>query len=328
MESYVIVAEEEDVRLDMFLASHSSGLSRSRVQALIRKGDVLVNACSSKPSYRLKAGDKVVVIIPPPASVSLEPEDIAFPILYEDHAIVILNKPPGLVVHPAPGHGTGTLVHGLLRHCRDLSGIGGLLRPGIVHRLDKDTSGIMVVAKNDNSHAFLSEQFKMGVVQKRYLAVVHGCMKEAKGRIDLPIGRHSRQRKKMAVAGSGGRAALTEWQTLESFQNEFTLLSLSLKTGRTHQIRVHLSAIGHPVLGDMVYSYGRQWLKIHSRHGKSLLPVLKRQMLHASDLGFIHPVHRDYVRFHAPMPDDMALVLQKLKEAGEESDSTIPPQKG
>jgi 23S rRNA pseudouridine1911/1915/1917 synthase len=252
--------------------------------------------------------------IPQPSPLCLQPEAVAFDVVHEDDAIIVVNKPAGLVVHPAPGHPTGTLVHGLLKHCTDLSGIGGVSRPGVVHRLDKDTSGLMVVAKDDEAHASLARQFKSGAVKKQYLAVVHGCMSEAEGRMDLPIGRHPKSRKRMAVAPSGrGRHAVTVWTTEKVFRTGFTFLSVSLQTGRTHQIRVHLSHAGHPVVGDAVYGYGRKGWKRHPLFQKGLLPAVNRQLLHARLLGFEHPRENAYLEFEAPLPDDMNAVLQALE---------------
>jgi len=306
---YEIIDEGQDVRLDIFLSSRAIGLSRSRAQALIRSGDAKVNDLPSKPSYKLKAGDKLVISIPPPSATVVEPQEVDFEIIYEDDSIIVLNKPAGIVVHPSPGHATGTLVHGLLKHCRDLSGIGGKLRPGIVHRLDKDTSGLMVAAKNDLAHESLADQFRSGTVQKRYLAIVHGFLKGEGGKVNLPICRHPRKRKEMSVAASGGRRALTIWKKVAEFPSGFSLLSLSLKTGRTHQIRVHLSSLGTPVVGDSIYGYGRNWWK----REKGVEAPIHRQMLHSSHLAFVHPTKSEFVSFEAPLPDDMAFLLQWLR---------------
>jgi len=313
--SYVITHQSQDTRLDVFLATHSNDLSRSRIQALIKRGFVTVNNCPIKPSYKLKAGDHVLLLIPPPETPDLEPEEVAFGILYEDDSLIVIDKPPGVVVHPGPGHPTGTLVHGLLKHCRDLSGIGGVLRPGIVHRLDKDTSGIMVVAKNDRIHSRLSCQFKAGEIKKQYVALVHGKMQGDEQEINLPISRHPKKRKEMSVSQAGGKKALTFWKKIEEFQSGFALLSIFIKTGRTHQIRVHLSHIGHPVVGDPVYGYGRRWWKKHPLWKTGILPNIDRQMLHARRLGFVHPDQMQYLEFESPLPDDMAhavLVLNWL----------------
>jgi 23S rRNA pseudouridine1911/1915/1917 synthase len=259
--SFFITDEERNQRIDAFLASRIQGLTRSRVQGLVKQGCVQVNNQQAKASYRLKTADHVNLRVPPALPYRLEPEPVEFSVVYQDSSLIIVNKPPGLVIHPAPGHLRGTLVHGLLEHSRDLSGIGGILRPGIVHRLDKDTSGLLVVAKNDRAHGHLSAQFKAGEVKKRYLAIVHGIIRGSHGEIDLPIGRHPKRRKEMAVVSSGGRTALTTWQKMEELGGKFSILSVTPKTGRTHQIRVHLSHVGHPVVGDPVYGYRRLWWK-------------------------------------------------------------------
>jgi len=261
----------------------------------------------------LKQGDKVSLSIPPPAAQKLEPEEVAFTIIYEDEALLVIDKPAGLVVHPAPGHATGTLVQGLLHHCGGLSEIGGTLRPGIVHRLDKDTSGLMVVAKNDGTHASLSRQFKSGMVRKEYVALVHGQVQEDEARIDLPIGRHPKKRKEMSVAFTGGRRALTIWRKMKVFESGFSLLSLTIKTGRTHQIRVHLAHRGHPVAGDPVYGYGKKWWKGHDLYKTGILSFPNRQMLHSRRLGFVHPDRNRCVEFEAPPPEDMENVLAALE---------------
>jgi 23S rRNA pseudouridine1911/1915/1917 synthase len=309
---FAITVEDRDWRIDAFLASRLKHMTRSRVQALIRTGYVEVNGNIPKASYRLKVGDYVILYIPPDEPSKLEPQSLSFSIVYEDAFLIVLNKPAGLVIHPAPGHPTGTLVHGLLHHCGDLSGVGGVLRPGIVHRLDKDTSGLLVVAKNDAVHLALAEQFKAGAVKKRYLALVHGKIEGIKGKIDLPIGRHPRKRKEMAVLMSGGKRALTLWEKEELLDKGFSLLSVTPKTGRTHQIRVHLSHVGHPVVGDPLYGPGKRWWKIHFPGIPETLNCIARQMLHAGMLGFIHPDSRVYCQFRAPMPDDMAEALRLL----------------
>jgi 23S rRNA pseudouridine1911/1915/1917 synthase len=303
------------VRLDLFLFAQSVGLSRSKIQALIKNGDVRINDCCSKPSHRLKAGDRVSLSIPSLPTRVLEPEAVEFGIIHEDESIIIVNKPPGLVVHPAPGHFKGTLVHGLLQHCRDLSTIGGELRPGVVHRLDKDTSGVMVVAKGDRAHRQLTRQFRLGKVKKEYIALVHGKIKGEKGEIDLSIARHPRKRKEMSVTHTGGRRAITIWGKIEEFQSGFSLLKISLRTGRTHQIRVHLSHIGHPVAGDPVYGYGRKSLKKTSLFKKGPLPPIDRQMLHSRLLGITHPDKGAYMEFEAPLAVDMERVLNDLRMA-------------
>jgi len=302
-------------RLDAFLVLQNQNLTRSRVQELIRSGFVRVNHLHSKPGYRLKPGDHVEVTLPPPQPLRLDPESVTFELIYEDSWLIVVNKPPGIVVHPAPGHFTGTLVHGLLQHCTDLSGIGGVMRPGIVHRLDKDTSGLMVVAKNDAAHAYLSAQFKAGKVTKRYVALVHGIVKGRKGEINLPIGRHPVRRKEMSVQPSKGRVAKTLWEKQEELAGLFSLLSVSPKTGRTHQIRVHLSHVGYPIVGDAVYGHRRSWWKKRFLEGSGLPGLIERQMLHAGTLGFVHPQGGDYREFTAPLPADMELVLEILRKA-------------
>ena len=311
--SFDIPIKCQDFRLDVFLSCHLIGLSRSKIQSLIKNRHVKVNRCPSKSSYKLRAGDHVSVSIPAPSSQILEPESVEFSIVHEDNSLIVVNKPAGIVVHPAPGHTTGTLVHGLLQHCHNLSGVGGMLRPGIVHRLDKDTSGLMVVAKSDQIHALLARQFKTGIVKKQYVALVHGRVKENEGKIDLPVARHPKKRKEMSVTLSGGRRALTLWQKIEEFDSDFSLLSISIKTGRTHQIRVHLSHLGHPVVGDPIYGYGRNWWKRHPFYKKGFLPAIHRQMLHSGKLGFIHPAEDCYLEFEVPLPDDMERAVRALK---------------
>jgi 23S rRNA pseudouridine1911/1915/1917 synthase len=312
--SYEISDSAERTRLDIFLSSCSISLTRSRIQTLIKNGFVRVNNSPSKPSYQLRLGDRVSLSIPDPVPQVLSPEPVEFEVIHEDSSLIVLNKPAGLVVHPAPGHSAGTLVHGLLQHCRNLSGIGGVLRPGVVHRLDKDTSGLMVVAKNDHAHGLLSSQFKAGTVKKQYLALVHGTVEGNEGMIDLPIARHPVRRKEMSVAPSKGKRALSLWHKIEDFRSGFSLLSISIKTGRTHQIRVHLSHKGHPVVGDAVYGYGRRWWKGHPlvKKDKDIVHLIKRQMLHSNCLGFIHPDHGSHVEFRVPLPDDMKEVIDAL----------------
>ncbi|MFC1821238.1 RluA family pseudouridine synthase [Thermodesulfobacteriota bacterium] len=311
--SHSITEEGIDQRLDIFLASQVEELTRSRIQELIRGGFVEVNGHSLKASYRLKSGDKVTLFIPPAASYHLTPEQIDFSVIFEDQSLIVLDKPPGMVVHPAPGHSTGTLVHGLLQHCKDLSGIGGVMRPGIVHRLDKDTSGLIVVAKNDRAHTRLAEQFKSSAVKKKYIALVHGIPAKTKGKIDAPIARHPKKRKEMGVVPSGGRAAVTFWGKMEEFNVGFTLLSVMPQTGRTHQIRVHLSYLGYPIAGDHIYGFKKKWWKKNSPLDEELLPEIKRQMLHAHKICFIHPEKKTSVEFEAPIPHDITRVLERLK---------------
>ena len=301
---------DQNERLDQFLASRAKELTRSRVQELIRAGHVRINEGPAKPSYRLKTGDVISIFVPPARPCRLEPERVDFGVVYEDSSLIVINKPPGVVIHPAPGHSTGTLVHGLLRHCRDLSGIGGELRPGIVHRLDKDTSGLMVAAKNDAAHQALAAQFKAKRVNKQYTAIVHGILKDGEGIIDLPIARHPVRRKEMCVVSSGGREAFTHWRKGEELAGKFSLLIVTPKTGRTHQIRVHLAHAGHPIAGDRVYGYRKTWWKKHWPAGQD---EVRRQMLHAGKLGFSHPESGEPCEFRAPLPEDMQRVLELMR---------------
>jgi len=293
-------------RLDLYLADQlkNRGLTRSRLQQLIRDGFVLVNGVRQKAGHSVQAGDICVVALPFPSPSELIAEPVDFACLYEDEDILVLAKPPGVVVHPACGHESSTLVHGLLHHCRHLSGINGELRPGIVHRLDKDTSGVMVVAKSDTAHRSLVDQFKGREVTKVYQALVQGIPSGKTGRITLPIGRHPVQRKKMAVR-EDGRAAVSNWRVLETFPQGFAFLEIRLETGRTHQIRVHMAAMGHPVAGDAVY--GR-------RNSLSAGLGIDRQCLHALTLAFSHPRTGDFLEFTAPLWPDMQHTLFLLRQ--------------
>ena len=288
-------------RLDVFL-SGSIGLSRSQIDKLIKGGLVKINNQPAKQGHRVKTDDRIYVKVPEVKEITAKAEPIPLDIVYEDRDIIVINKPRGIVVHPAAGNIEGTLVNALLYHCKDLSGIGGKVRPGVVHRLDKDTSGLMVFAKNDEAHTGLSRQIKDRKMKKIYQAIVHGEVKNEKGEIDAPLGRHPVQRKKMAVVSSSNlksRDALTYYKVIERFSG-FTLLELDLKTGRTHQIRVHLSYIGHPVVGDTTYSRKKDEFGITG------------QMLHAKTLGFNHPVTGKYMEFNSELPDDMKKVLRVL----------------
>lgn len=296
-------------RIDVFL-SRETGLSRSQIDKLIRSGRVKLNRENAKAGYRVKADDRIILSVPPAKEIAARPENIPLDIVYEDKDIIVINKPPGIVVHPGAGNTEGTLVNAVLHHARDLSGIGGRIRPGVVHRLDKDTSGLIVFAKNDASHLDLSRQIKNREVKKTYLALVHGEIKDDSGAIDAPIGRNPVHRKKMAVIRSGSlkrREALTYYKVLERYKG-YTLVELDLKTGRTHQIRVHLSHIGHPVVGDRTYS--------KKKEGGASRPCLPagRQLLHASGLSFHHPITGKYLEFRSDMPEDMKQVLGVLVE--------------
>ena len=288
---FEFLAEPGDAgtRLDHFLSARITDLSRSRIQALMEEGHVLVNGEPKLRSCKVRVGDRIVLTVPPAISSENLPEDIALEILHEDDDLIVINKPPGLVVHPAPGHAGGTLVNALLHHCTALSGIGGVERPGIVHRLDKETSGCIVAAKNDIAHQSLTEQFAGREVRKIYLAIATGNFKKPKGTINVPLGRHPVYRQKMGVLlRGGGREAVTDWLVLSTLPCG-TLVQCTLHTGRTHQIRVHLKHLGHPVVGDEVYG---------KRAGFS------RQMLHAWKLGFSHPRTGNPLDFTAPIPPD------------------------
>ncbi|MDX1707144.1 MAG: RluA family pseudouridine synthase [Desulfobacterales bacterium] len=311
---------DEGQRLDVFVASQIAGHTRSFVAGLIGDRHFSVNGQPKKPGYRIKSGDTISGIIPPPAAIELKAEPLSLDVVFEDEAIIVVNKQPGLVVHPAPGHNGGTLVNGLLHHCADLGGIGGKLRPGIVHRLDKDTSGTLVVAKNDLAHTHLARQFKSRQVEKKYLALVHGVPRSPSGTIQLPIGRHPANRKRMSTVSRSGRTAETQWAIEDPFE-QFALLKVTLKTGRTHQIRVHCAAMQHPIVGDRVYRPRKleKTIKRGCDQPDKILQVLKsarRQMLHAWQLGFTHPQSGQWMSFESALPEDMAQVLKQIKEAG------------
>jgi 23S rRNA pseudouridine1911/1915/1917 synthase len=312
---------DEDKRLDVLVASLLPDCTRTFVAGLIVAEHIQVDGQPKKPGYRVKSGQKISGLIPPPVSpvsVKFKPEPIPLDILHEDDHIIVVNKQPGLVVHPAPGHFSGTLVNGLLYHCPDLGGIGGELRPGIVHRLDKETSGTMIVAKNDAAHRHLSRQFKSRQIKKEYLALVHGILKTTTGSIKLPIGRHPVDRKRMSTVSHKGRTAETDWRVKEEFQ-WFTLLSLNLKTGRTHQIRVHCAALHHPIVGDKVYRPRKLEKTIAKGRKRSdkLLQVLKsvkRQMLHSWRLSFTHPHSAQTMSLESPLPQDMAGLIDSIRK--------------
>jgi 23S rRNA pseudouridine1911/1915/1917 synthase len=311
--AFTILVEPPDSgkRLDRYIASCISECSRSIATNLIRNGEIRVQGMVRKPGYRVKAGDEICGCIPPPTPVLFKPEPIPIEILHEDDDIIVINKQPGLVVHPAPGHYSGTLVNALLHHCPRLNGIGGALRPGIVHRLDKDTSGVLVVAKNDRAHIHLSRQFKSRRVKKKYLTLVYGRMESDSGSVSLPIGRHPVDRKKMSTNSRKSRIAETTWQRIERFERA-TLIEVNLKTGRTHQIRVHCAAIKHPVMGDKVYGYRKIGRNV--TYSKNLFESVPRQMLHAWRILLTHPVTEEKVSFEAPIPSDMQAVMTTLRQ--------------
>jgi len=303
---FVIPNEREGQRLDHYLVEMIPDISRSRLSSLIRKRYVLVNGDPSKAGTRLRSGDRIEVRLPPPEPFHIKPEKVDFKVLYEDEDILVIAKPPGIVVHPACGHQNGTLVHGLLYHCDNLSGISGVERPGIVHRLDKDTSGVMVIAKSDRSHNGLVETFKSRQIKKVYHAIVVGRPESKKGCISQPIGRHRSNRKKMAVLQHGGRDAVTCWTTLEELADRMIYLEVRPETGRTHQIRVHMAHLGHPVAGDVLYG-SKQLNTINENYS------ITRQCLHAYSLSFRHPVTDKPLEFTSPVWPDMQEVLEKMR---------------
>ena len=298
---FEIVPEDKGKRLDKFLVENlSKTFSRVFLQKLIVDGYVLVNSSPAKSNHKILPGESIDVVIPPAVKSKIEPEKIKLDIIYEDKDLLIVNKPVGMVVHPAPGSKSKTLVNALLAHCKNLSGIGGVLKPGIVHRIDKDVSGLLVVAKTDRAHRDLAEQFKEKTAARIYYAVVKGVVQLDNGIIDLPIGRSTRDRKKMAVSFERSRKALTRYKVLERYKNA-SLLEITLGTGRTHQIRVHLSYIGHPILGDI--KYGTTFIG------------LPRPALHAKTLAFIHPITKKYIQFKTELPKDIKELIEKLKKA-------------
>ncbi|NPV29731.1 MAG: RluA family pseudouridine synthase [Firmicutes bacterium] len=298
---FEVPPEADGKRLDYFLSRQTPFLSRSQVQRLIEKGLVLVNFRQARSSYRVRANDQIEMKVPPPDEVALRPESIPLEIVYEDDDLLVVNKPPGLVVHPAPGHSGGTLVNALLNHCPNLPGIGGYLRPGIVHRLDKDTSGLLVVSKTDLAHQSLTAQLKARQIKRKYLALVHGEVREEEGMIDAPLGRDPKNRKKIAVVPNG-KEARTFYRVKERFPG-YTLLDVELETGRTHQIRVHLAYAGYPVAGDPVYGPRRNPLD------------LPGQALHAYRITFTHPRTGEFLSFEAPLPPAFAAAVTILREA-------------
>ena len=303
MEQREFIVEQETAgqRIDRFLSGEDTGLSRSALQALVAEGHVQCNGKTVAKSLKLKAGDTVLLEIPDAKPIEAVPQDIPLDIVYEDSHLLVVNKPKGMVVHPAPGNPDGTLVNALLWHCKgSLSGIGGEIRPGIVHRIDKDTSGLLLVAKNDFSHLSLSEQIRAHSVHRAYMAIVQGRMRDAEGTVDAPIGRHPTDRKKMAIV-PGGREAVTHWRVLEELRGA-ALLECRLTTGRTHQIRVHMASIGHPLLGDPVYGPKRM-----------PYPVAGGQLLHAFRIGFVHPRTGEEMCFEAPPEPRFLNWLQKLR---------------
>ena len=300
MEKLFFTIEKGGERIDKYLSEQLEDMTLSHIQKLIKENMVRVNGIAVKSNFKLSASDQIEVEIPELKEPDILPENIPLDILYEDQDILVVNKPKGMVVHPAPGHYTGTLVNAIMYHCKDnLSGINGVMRPGIVHRIDMDTTGSLLICKNDRAHQALAEQLKEHSITRKYHAIVHGRLKEDEGTIDKPIGRHPIDRKKMSIHCTNGREAITHYRVLKRFQ-QFTYIECQLETGRTHQIRVHMSSIGHPILGDQVY-------------GPAKCPYkLQGQTLHAKVLGITHPTTGEYMEFDAPLPDYFQGLLEKM----------------
>lgn len=300
---WIVSAEQTGERADKHVTDELAdpSVSRSQVQEWIRQGAVTVNGQSVKPNAKMQLGDKILVVIPEPEPLEAIPENIPLDIVYEDEDVIVINKPRGMVVHPALGHSSGTVVNALLYHCKDLSGINGVKRPGIVHRIDKDTSGLLMAAKNDLAHASLAEQLKAHTVNRRYSALVYGLLPHDRGTIDAPLGRDPHDRKLFTVTDKGGKRAVTHFAVMERF-DDYTLVELKLETGRTHQIRVHMKYIGHPLVGDPVYG---------GRAGRTL--GMSGQALHAGVLGFVHPRTGKELEFSVPIPADMEHALNVLR---------------
>ena len=310
------VADRVDERIDKYLSDVRGIATRSQIQRLLKEGRVLVEGRPVKPSFHLRGGETVLVSIPDPEPSTVEAEEIPLDIVYEDGDILVVNKPAGMVVHPAAGVRTGTLVNALLAHCRDLSGIGGVQRPGIVHRLDKDTSGLLIVAKHDGAHVKLSEDLAARKIKRTYAAVVWGVPRDAAGTVETMIGRSRSDRKKMSVLRSDGRPAVTHFEVVEKYEFA-SRLEVKLETGRTHQIRVHLAHSGHPVFGDPTYGGRRRkyggYTGATMARARECLKLIGRQALHAARLEFTHPIGKESMEFTAPLPDDINSLISALK---------------
>ncbi|MBS7008175.1 RluA family pseudouridine synthase [Anaerostipes sp.] len=298
---FTVSEKEAGIRLDVCLAGRFPEFTRSYLQKLCKNASVSVEGTAKKSNYKVTEGERVVLAVPEPAELSVKPEKMDLDIVYEDQDIILINKPKGMVVHPAPGHYEGTLVNGLMEHCKDdLSGINGVLRPGIVHRIDKDTTGILMICKNDMAHKCLAKQLKDHTITRRYHAIVYHNIKEDSGTVDAPIARSRKDRKKMAVDRETGRNAVTHYRVLKRLKEGFTYIECSLETGRTHQIRVHMASIGHPLLGDTVYG------------PKKSKYSLEGQCLHAKVLGFVHPRTKEYMEFESELPVYFEELLNRL----------------
>lgn len=301
----IVDAEYNGIRIDKYLSMVQTELSRSYIQKLIEDNGILLEGMPVKANLKVKTGQNVTIIKPALKEAEIVSEDIPLDIIYEDKDIIVINKPKGLVVHPAAGHATGTLVNALLYHCKgELSGINGIMRPGIVHRIDRDTTGVIVACKNDKAHQFIAEQLKVHSITRKYSAIVYHSFKTESGRVEAPIGRDPKNRKKMSINHKNGRPAATNYKVFENINNHYAYVECSLETGRTHQIRVHMASIHHPLIGDIVYGPGKDPFHLNG------------QALHAETLGFIHPSSREYVEFHASLPDYFLELLEKLRHKG------------
>ena len=301
MNNWIVEIEFDNIRIDRYISEHMEDVSRSYIQKLIKDGMVMVNLKPVKANYKVRVGESITIDLPEPVSLDIEAQDIPLEIIYEDEDVLLVNKPKDMVVHPSAGHMDGTLVNALLYHCKDsLSSINGVMRPGIVHRIDKDTTGVLIICKNDKSHNCIAEQLKVHSITRKYHAIVYNNIKDEFGTIDAPIGRHPIDRKKMAINSKNGKDAVTHYKVLERF-GKYTYIECQLETGRTHQIRVHMSSIGHPLLGDEVYGSSKQPYKTCG------------QVLHAKVFGFIHPTTGKYMEFETPLPEYFEELLEKLR---------------
>lgn len=302
MAEYHVTEQDQDMRIDQFLCKCQPDVSRSAIQKWIKDGNVLVQGKACKANYRINKGDTIALFVPEPVEASIQPQDIPLDILYEDKDLLIVNKPKGMVVHPAPGHPDGTLVNAIMYHCKEsLSGINGEIRPGIVHRIDQDTTGSLIVCKNDQAHIKIAEQIKVHSINRIYRGIVIGHPAEDEGLVHAPIGRNPNDRKKMAINEKNGKDAITHYRLLKRFK-DYSYMEFKLETGRTHQIRVHMASIGHPLLGDVLY-------------GPKKCPYkLQGQTLHAAVIGFVHPTSGEYLEVEAPLPDYFKYLLEILPE--------------